>query len=390
MKKNILRYLKHMLFTFLALLIIGIIVIISIGGSIHYGDHPLLKNLDQEGPYAFYEGDSILNIKYIRGNKSEGFYVEEENHSANLPVKSSCYFPLDSSSFSFTLTNDIQPPPSTYQDDDPILAISDIEGGYKTFRDFLINNKVIDEQLNWIFGKGHLVLLGDFIDRGYSSTQVLWLIYRLEQDAQKEGGQVHYILGNHELYNLQGNYKSAAKKYYGVAAILEKQPSDLYSSTSFLGRWLSSKNAIERINGHLFAHGGLHPDIVNHDIDLDEINQIVRAKYYYAYYPKTQKTVQQLLTSNRTGVAWYRGYFKDDLALTQIDKLLQVFNAKTITVGHTLQSKVNRKFEGKVIAIDVPHPKDYQKNFPITQSEGLLIVGDKYYRALYNGELIDI
>ena len=54
-------------------------------------------------------------------------------------------------------------------------------------------------------------------------------------------------------------------------------------------------------------------------------------------------------------------------------------------MGHTIQSKVNRQYEGKVIGIDVKHPNDYHKNWPHKNSEGLLIEGDKYYRVLANG-----
>ncbi|RIV37322.1 hypothetical protein D2V08_01345, partial [Flagellimonas lutimaris] len=83
---------------------------------------------------------------------------------------------------------DINRPLDTYDDNGRILAISDLESGYRAFRDFLINNKVIDQDLNWIFDDGHLVLVGDFVDRGFSTTQVLWFIYKLEQDAEKKGG----------------------------------------------------------------------------------------------------------------------------------------------------------------------------------------------------------
>ena len=33
-------------------------------------------------------------------------------------------------------------------------------------------------------------------------------------------------------------------------------------------------------------------------------------------------------------------------------------------VGHTLQWSVKKLFKGKVFAIDVKHPKDYNANFP--------------------------
>lgn len=388
MKKRVIRYLMHITLTILVLLIVGFLVVISIGGSVHYGDNPQMRNLDKEGPYSFFVNDSTLNINYIRGNKKDGFYIEQENHSIDSSLEATCYFPLDSTYFNFTITTDIETPNTTYQDGHPILAISDIESGYKTFRDFLINNKVIDKNLNWIFGKGHLVLVGDFVDRGYSTTQVLWFIYKLEQAAKKQGGMVHYILGNHELYNLQGKFKSASPKYYGVAAILGKQPHELYSSTSVIGKWMASKNTLEWINGNLFAHGGIHPDVGEMELNIEEINQANRDNYYHSYFPKTEKTDEQLLISNRTGIAWYRGYFKEDLTQNQINEILKKFNANSIVVGHTLQSKVNRRFDGKVIAIDIKHPKDYHENFPHTESEGLLILRDKYFRVLHNGDKI--
>ena len=69
---------------------------------------------------------------------------------------------------------------------------------------------------------------------------------------------------------------------------------------------------------------------------------------------------------------------------------LNKFNAKSIIVGHTLQSKVKRHYNGKVIAIDVKHPKDYQNHWPKGESEGLLIKDNKYYRVLNTGEKEEI
>ena len=238
--------------------------------------------------------------------------------------------------------------------------------------------------------KGHLVLVGDFVDRGWSVTQVLWFIYKLEQDAIKQGGFVHFIIGNHELKNMQGDYGATAEKYLAVSNILGKVQSDLYDPNSFLGKWMSSKNALELINGNLFAHGGIHPDVADSNLSLDEINQVIKSNYYIPSFPKKEKTIEQLLTSTKTGICWYRGYFKEDLTQEQVDRGLNKFNAKSIVVGHTLQSKVNRQYNGKVIGIDVKHPKDYHKNWPSGESEGLLIDGNNYYRVFANGDKKEI
>ncbi len=45
---------------------------------------------------------------------------------------------------------------------------------------------------------------GDMFDRGDQVTECLWLVYALEETAKAAGGYVHFILGNHELMNLQG------------------------------------------------------------------------------------------------------------------------------------------------------------------------------------------
>ncbi|MGB4840404.1 MAG: metallophosphoesterase [Saprospiraceae bacterium] len=390
MKKRIFRYIIHITSTILVLGTAGIIFGLYHGAALHYGDNPMMMNWDKDGPYIFYKNDSILNVNYIKGNQDDGFYLDQKNYAIWSKISASCYFALDSTSFEFSINPDIHIPQNTYGDNNKILAISDIESGYKTFRDFLISSMVIDENLNWTFGNGHLVLVGDFVDRGFSTTQVLWFIYKLEQDAEKQGGFVHYILGNHELKNMQGNYEYASPKYFHIAAILERQQNNLYSSNSFIGRWMASKNTIELINGNIFVHGGIHPDLANHKLDLDEINQIGRRNYYKPFYPKAEKSPEQLIVSTQSGLTWYRGYFKDDLTQEQIDSGLTTFNATSVIVGHTLQSKVNRQYGGKVIGIDVKHSKDYHKNWPNQKSEGLYIEGNKYYRVLHNGEKEEI
>lgn len=358
---------------------------VYVNGSFNYGHHPKRYDLSHEGPYVFYENDSVFSINYVKGNKTDGFYVDRKDHIFSDQATGTCFFPLDSSTFSFPIKPSFKTPKAIYNDGNKVLAISDIESGYRTFRDFLINNKVIDRQLNWTFGKGHLVLVGDFVDRGFSTTQVLWFIYKLEQEATKNGGNVHFILGNHELKNFQGQYKSAEQKYYAIASILGKQQYNLYDQNSLLGKWMSSKNTIELINGVLFTHGGIHPEIADLDFTLHDLNQINRENYYKRYFPTPQKTPEQLVISTKKGISWYRGYFKDDLTQEEVEKGIKKFNATAIVVGHTLQSRVKQYYNKKVFAIDVKHPNDYLKSWPNRKSEGLLIENNGYYEVLYDG-----
>ncbi|MBS9768633.1 MAG: metallophosphoesterase [Flavobacteriaceae bacterium] len=387
MKTRILRYFKHLFFTILVIAIF-IVVAIYFTGGFKYGRNNLVSNINNEGAYVFFENDSLLSINYIKGDKQKGFSVDSSTKSIDSFIEIKSYYQLDSTNFSVKLNPNFEIPPSTYSDSRKILAISDIESNYKVFRDFLINNKVIDKHLNWTFGNNHLVLIGDFIDRSYFSTQVLWFIYKLEQDAQNQGGKVHYILGNHEIMNMQGNHIYAKSKYRLVADILGKKQFDFYGKNSFIGRWLNSKNTMEIINGNLFVHAGISPELSKINLNIDEINEIIRANYYLPFYPKRNGNKEiQIVTSSKTSPYWYRGYFKDDnLSQQDVEKGLAKFNAKTVIVGHTIQSQITTKFEGKVIGIDVEHPKDYYKYFSKRHSEALLIEGEKYYRVFENGE----
>jgi len=384
MTKLIVHNLKHFFITTIIILLALTGFAISIGADIHYGDNRLMYKLDQAGPFAFYDGDQ-LSVNYLHGNRNEGFSVKQQNHSLGQTTPVKVYFPLEDNHFEFQLNPTIEIPKDNFDDQGPILAISDIESGYKAFRDFLIANSVINQKLQWIFGNGHLVLVGDFVDRGYSTNQVLWFIYKLEQEAKPSGGKVHFIIGNHEIKNLQGNYQKAGTKYLHVAALLGKQQYEMLDDNAFLGRWLHSKNSMELINGHLFVHGGIHPELAKSAWSLTDINKIVRQNYRKAFFPTPEKSSEELLLSTTKGPAWYRGYFNQSLSQEEVESGLNKFGATAVVVGHTPQGQVQRLYQGKVIAIDVNHPKDYRETFPTRSSEGLLIKNDQYFRLLEDG-----
>lgn len=360
--------------------------------SFRYGRNSLVssENLENEGPFIF-EKDSTYQINYIKGNSETGYYLEQKNKRIDTDINVKCYYYLDSTDFTFKLNPNLQNEKFEYEKPEKIIAISDIESNYKEFRNFLIANKVIDQNLNWIFGKGHLVLNGDFIDRSYFTTQVLWFIYKLEQDADKNGGKVHYILGNHEIMNIQGDNRYAKSKYKNIASILGLKQYQLYDATTYLGKWLQTKNVVERIGDYIFVHGGLSPELINEQIGISEINRISRKNYQIAYFPKqNQSNLEKVILNTKTSPYWYRGYFQDDLTQIGIDKILSYYNCSQIIVGHTIQETVNRIYDGKIVGIDVKHPKDYYKYFPKLATEGLLIENDKFYRIDNKGKRTEI
>lgn len=379
-------YFRHFLAVSLVLAGIALGVGLWFGVDVDFGDNMTAYKVGDEGPHLFQRDDRWMQ-QTLRGSRDEGFWVEEKEHAPGEAMPVEVRFPLDDSRFSVQARPVFVTPAVRYEDEQAIVALSDIEGNYKAFRNFLINAKVIDGKLDWTFGRGHLALVGDFVDRGASATQVLWLIYKLEQDAAAQGGKVHYILGNHELKNLQGNFQSAHKKYLSVAGMLGKQQADLFGDASFLGRWLASKNSAEIINGRLFVHGGLHPKLAQLPYSLEDINRIARSQYRKMWYPKRGAIQEDFLLDTVNGPSWYRGYFEGDLTQAQVDATLEKFQANAVVVGHTPTGKVKTLFNKKIFAIDVKHPLDYRGSFPPRRSQGLRIEGDKAWRVNDDGSL---
>lgn len=356
---------------------------VLIGADAHLFEDKNAYDLDGE-VHVFFDGDRTL-ARVLKGDNDSGFRVQEIPLSGPGTTGIRVVYPEDGSSFTVDIAPGIRTPEAIHDDGQPIIALSDIESGFGAFRSFLVAHGVADRELNWTFGTGHLVLVGDFVDRGASTTQVLWGIYKLEQSANKAGGKVHFVLGNHEIKSLQGNYQAAAEKYFYIAGMLGKQQYQLFDDNALLGRWLASKNVLEIINGVAFVHGGLHPDIARHKLSVADINRIVRDGYRSLYYTPVTPTTESFLRSSTTGPAWYRGYFKDDLSQQAVEQGLQAVGADAVVVGHTLQGKVNARYRNKVLAVDVKHPKDYLTSFPIRSSEGLLIKDGKYFRLLDDG-----
>lgn len=367
-------------------LIAGLVVFgLFIGADAHLFENRLAYQLDGEVHVFHANGRRVAHT--LRGSNDSGFHVDTVLLSDEGEPRIRVGFPADSSHFDVTVFPDAPVPASVYDDGAPIVAISDIESGFAAFRQFLVAHGIADAALNWTFGSGHLVLVGDFVDRGASTTQVLWAIYKLEQSARQAGGRVHYIIGNHEIKNLQGNYQTANEKYFHIAGILGKQQFELFDDRSVLGRWMASKNVVEVINDVAFAHGGLHPRISQLGVSVEEINRIVRAGYRTPWFTPTTETTESFLRSGSTGPAWYRGYFKDDLSSQEVDQGLRAVGASAIVVGHTIQSKVNARHDSRVFAVDVRHPKDYLTSFPLRRSEGLMIRDGQYFRLLQDGRV---
>lgn len=265
--------------------------------------------------------------------------------------------------------------PSVYNRPKKLFVVSDIEGNFQAFCKLLLKGSVIDKYLQWTFGENHLVIVGDCFDRGEQVTECLWLIYSLEEKARKQGGYVHFILGNHEIMNLNGDWRYVHPRYAEVTRSPESHTA-LYDGNSELWRWLQTKNIIEKIGDILFVHGGISAELLNFNLSVADINNQVRPFYAHAnaFFSDPLLTV---IFNQETSPFWYRGYYQPETSEDLIDNTLTKFKVNCIITGHTITDSIQCYFNNKVINIDTDHTAE--------NSEALLIISNRYYRVRKKG-----
>jgi hypothetical protein len=101
---------------------------------------------------------------------------------------------------------------------DQVVAVGDIHGAYQEFVTILTKAGLVDADLHWSGGQTHLVSVGDIVDRGAHSREILDLIMQLQEEAAAAGGQVHVTLANHEAMRLGGEFEYVSKEEYAAFA----------------------------------------------------------------------------------------------------------------------------------------------------------------------------
>lgn len=256
-----------------------------------------------------------------------------------------------------------------------LVVLSDIEGNNALLESVLLKRTVVDASGKWNFGAGHLVILGDSVDRGRDVFAVLWRLHGLAAQAHAAGGAVHVLLGNHEQYLLRGNISRAHPEYLYALQQLGGY-AEAFDDDSVLGQWLRSQPVVVKLGSVVFVHAGISPQVVASGLTIDQLNAAMRDYWSRNGSSTSEVTHSPALEAvlGLKGVTQYRGYFresKDNYPLAtqaHVDKVLSHFGADTMVVAHTLVEKVTYKYDDKVIAVDVNDPD--ARSEVLTYSQG--------------------
>jgi hypothetical protein len=275
-----------------------------------------------------------------------------------------------------------------------IVAVGDVHGAFDHFVTILREAKLIDSRRRWIGGRAIFVQTGDVTDRGPDSRKVIDLLRKLVGEAQKAGGQVHALLGNHEGMRLLGQYRdvgpgeyaafrspdaeSLRNRYYELAladtetrskaAGVEFDPRAFrtqffettplgfvemqlaFAPTGEYGRWLRERDTMVKVNGILFMHGGVSATVA--PLGCAGINARVRQELEMVPLPDPETT----LVSGAEGPLWYRGLADGapGIGPAEVDAILTAIEARAVVVGHTVPDgfRIRSRFGGRVVQID--------------------------------------
>jgi tetratricopeptide (TPR) repeat protein len=279
-----------------------------------------------------------------------------------------------------------------------VVAIGDIHGAFDNLVAILKTAGIIDEKQKWAGGKAHLVQNGDVVDRGPHSRKAMDLLMELEDQAEKAGGRIHALIGNHEAMNIVGILDLVTKQEYesytdrdsrriqdsffdryfeqmkqeakergeqapersALRAEFEAryplgyvEHRQAFAASGRYGKWIRKHNVAVKIDGVVYSHGDWSEKMAR--IGIAEINRRVRAEL------SDEVPLEGGIAFDSESPLQYRGLAHTALTLAsqhaeeaRVAGILAALGASRMVVGHTLTSGVvESRFGGKHISIDV-------------------------------------
>jgi hypothetical protein len=154
--------------------------------------------------------------------------------------------------------------------------------------------------------------------------------------------------------NLTGDIRYVRNKYFENARIIKENYKNWYKPNTEIGRWLRSKNAVERIGNRLFCHAGISPQVAYSGLSIADINDKIRHEVRGLGTVASERGCS-IAVSQSLGPHWYRGLVRNEVAEHEMQAIMGWAKATQIIVGHTLVNEITTFYDGRVVAIDLMH-----------------------------------
>ncbi|XP_021763701.1 shewanella-like protein phosphatase 2 [Chenopodium quinoa] len=297
------------------------------------------------------------------------------------------------------------PLPTFNPSPDRLIAVGDIHGDFEKCKESLLLSGIIDATGNWSGGSSTVVQIGDVLDRGSDEIKILYFLERLKRQADKSGGKIITMNGNHEIMNIDGDFRfitadslkefsnwafwynvgNSMKALFSGNVDLPKDPfrgvpvefkgirkefhegfrariAALQPNGPLSTRFLANNVTVLVMGESVFVHGGLLANHVNYG--LERINKEVRD-----WINGVRGDLWRDIGRGRNSVVWLRRFSHELAESCDCEALEHVLTtipgAKRMIMGHTIQGKgINGACEGKAIRIDVGMSKGCINGLP--------------------------
>jgi hypothetical protein len=145
---------------------------------------------------------------------------------------------------------------------DEIFAIGDAHGDFARLARAMAGAGIIEssvdkpEDAKWSAGHAVLVTTGDMIDKGPRALDVLRLLMRMRSEAQRVGGNVVILAGNHEAEFLANPGAPKGREFAGQLTKAHVNPAEVGACKGEFGEFLCSLSFAARVGDWFFSHGG--------------------------------------------------------------------------------------------------------------------------------------
>lgn len=230
--------------------------------------------------------------------------------------------------------------------------IGDIHGQYEKMTALLRASELVDTSFRWSGGAAHLWFMGDFFDRGPDGIRAVDLVMQLQMQSAQAGGQVHALLGNHDMLLLAtyhfGQNRPALVQAYEDGQDLSEETVDFFTANWLhnggrlpdLNRlkrkhivWLSNLPAMARVGSKLLAHAdsGLYQRFGDSISQVNDFFKRVMAE------GSAEEWIRVLDAFSEHSV------FYEDGGTERADMFLKIFGGEQFIHGHTPIMNITRE-----------------------------------------------
>lgn len=302
---------------------------------------------------------------------------------------------------------------------DRIIAIGDVHGDLELAVNSLVISKVIiptKSRINsisvkinsttvnyeWIGGDTIVVQIGDqndscrpnqtgscdyLKDDTPDDIKIFKFYNDLHELATKKNGAVYSLLGNHEIMNVQGDFKYTSdanvnmfKKYFDpidkkklTGTAIENRKDAFYNGKEYANLLGCSRQSVLIIGDFLFIHAGVTKYLLNKENfpgreDLPRLNELVKNWLLQKLNDIDEHTMNELLNSSENSPFWTRIFGQLPPKLSYSNKeckehlkpVLEAYGIKGMIIGHTPQEiGINSTCGNRLFRIDIGASKAF-------------------------------